>query len=291
MSEGEENRIEVPRQRSPAYPYIPLDAAIERAGKIYAQVREHAQPREVLAKVYGKPATSSSTIQTFATLLQYGLLENVSAAGDRRMRVSPLAREILHPHAPADAVAAATKKAALKPPIFAELWSKFGDTKSISESVPLYYLTSDREREHGSVFTDKAAGEVLRIYRVTLDYAGLTDADRLHAEEPEEEAPLADNPETENRTEKDAVAEQRKSPNPPSGSKERSIQMATGERELQTGILSKGASYRVIVSGKIGVREIERLIAKLELDKEILADSEDNDEAQNAGGDDQGVFG
>lgn len=45
-----------------------------------------------------------------------------------------------------------------------------------------------------------------------------------------------------------------------------------GERELTTGLLSKDASFRLIVSGDIGVREIERLIRKLEIDKEILAD-------------------
>lgn len=44
----------------------------------------------------------------------------------------------------------------------------------------------------------------------------------------------------------------------------------TGERELTTGLLSKGASFRLIVSGDIGVKEIERLVAKLNLDKESL---------------------
>jgi hypothetical protein len=45
-----------------------------------------------------------------------------------------------------------------------------------------------------------------------------------------------------------------------------------GERELTTGLLSKDASFRLIVSGNIGVKVIERLIKKLEFDKEILAD-------------------
>ena len=44
------------------------------------------------------------------------------------------------------------------------------------------------------------------------------------------------------------------------------------EREWTTGLLSKEISFRLIVSGPIGVREIDRLIRKLELDKEILAD-------------------
>jgi hypothetical protein len=41
---------------------------------------------------------------------------------------------------------------------------------------------------------------------------------------------------------------------------------------LTAGILSKRASFRLIVSGPIGVKEIEMLIKKLQIDKEILAD-------------------
>ena len=43
-------------------------------------------------------------------------------------------------------------------------------------------------------------------------------------------------------------------------------------------ILAKDASFRLIVSGVIGVKEIERLIKKLQLDKEILADQDDEDD-------------
>jgi hypothetical protein len=54
------------------------------------------------------------------------------------------------------------------------------------------------------------------------------------------------------------------------------------EHELTTGLLSKDASFRLIVSGVVGVKEIERLIKKLELDKEILADQDaESDEAAN----------
>jgi hypothetical protein len=47
--------------------------------------------------------------------------------------------------------------------------------------------------------------------------------------------------------------------------------MSEGERELTTGLLSKDASFRLIVNGPVGVTEIDRLIKKLQIDKEILA--------------------
>jgi hypothetical protein len=45
-----------------------------------------------------------------------------------------------------------------------------------------------------------------------------------------------------------------------------------GEHELTAGLLSKTASFGLIVSGNVGAKETERLIAKLKLDKEIRAD-------------------
>jgi hypothetical protein len=53
--------------------------------------------------------------------------------------------------------------------------------------------------------------------------------------------------------------------------KQEDVKPMAHERELTTKLLSKGASFRLIVTGQIGVKEIERLIKKRELDKEILA--------------------
>ena len=58
------------------------------------------------------------------------------------------------------------------------------------------------------------------------------------------------------------------------------VKVMEGERELTTGMLAKDANFRLIVSGKIGVKEIERLIKKLELDKEILAEQDDESAGQ-----------
>ncbi|MGA9884039.1 MAG: hypothetical protein WBQ34_10000 [Candidatus Acidiferrales bacterium] len=69
---------------------------------------------------------------------------------------------------------------------------------------------------------------------------------------------------------------QREPPKPPATP----AKMGTGERELTMGLLSKSASFRLIVSGDVGVKEIDRLIAKLQLDKEILADP-DSDGGDN----------
>jgi hypothetical protein len=178
MSEADQTKL-APQQRSPAFPYISLDVALDRVAQIYREVRDHAQPREVMAKAYGKPPTSSATLQTFATLLQYGLFENVSTNSGRKLRVSTLAQTILNPHAPTTKVMDGRKEAALNPTIFKELWERFGDTTELNESVPLYYLTDERKSDGEGVFTDKAARDVLRVYQATLAFAGITGADKV----------------------------------------------------------------------------------------------------------------
>jgi len=64
---------------------------------------------------------------------------------------------------------------------------------------------------------------------------------------------------------------------PAASSAARKGQAGRCERELTTGLLAKDASFRLIVTGNIGVKEIERLIKKLELDKEILAEQDDEE--------------
>lgn len=50
------------------------------------------------------------------------------------------------------------------------------------------------------------------------------------------------------------------------------LAMGVHERILQSGMLSKSASYRVIVSGHMGAAEFDKLIAKLEMDRDILTE-------------------
>lgn len=58
-------------------------------------------------------------------------------------------------------------------------------------------------------------------------------------------------------------------------------------REFASGFLSKDASFRLFVSGTIGVKEIECLIRKLQIDKDILAEA---DPTTPSAADNSGIF-
>jgi hypothetical protein len=59
----------------------------------------------------------------------------------------------------------------------------------------------------------------------------------------------------------------------------RVLERRTNPNETR-GSLSKSASLRLIVSGEIGVKEVERRIPKSEFDKEILPDPDSDDKAE-----------
>ncbi len=276
MSEIDGLGVEGGKARSPTYPYISLDLAIERAKKIFSQVKDHAQTREVMARVYGKPVTSSATIQTFATLQQYGLIEAVGPGLLKRLKVSTPTIILSNPYAPEKDIAQAKRHCALHPKIFRELWGRF-ETADLHDDVILYYLTREREAETGgAVFTEKAAREVLRVYRATLAYAGLASSDKS---EPVE---LGENGDDSQGEEVASVTAPASTPEPTAPAvarpqkTERAMVLTSDERVLQTGMLSPTSEYRVLVTGKVGVKEIEWLIKKLEMDKEILATKPDS---------------
>ncbi len=52
------------------------------------------------------------------------------------------------------------------------------------------------------------------------------------------------------------------------------VTTSSEEREWKKGHLTKDVSYRLIVTGNVGLQEIEELIKHLELEKEMLSDQE-----------------
>jgi hypothetical protein len=109
----------------------------------------------------------------------------------------------------------------------------------------------------------------LKVYDDTISFARLSDDDKVSPTENDEEE------ESESGEQAGSVERGRSPPPspPPPPPSNKAILMA-GERELTAGLLSKDANFRLIVSGQIGVKEIERLIAKLNIDKEILAETD-----------------
>jgi hypothetical protein len=83
------------RTRSPAYPFEDLEAVIGYAKKIYEEEDRHPFTPEAGASHWGYTATSSAVSQIISALKQFGLVTDEPGNGIRRLKLSPLALDIM----------------------------------------------------------------------------------------------------------------------------------------------------------------------------------------------------
>lgn len=239
--------------RSPNYPSMPLAAALEAVRPAFKNENRNKMSRSVLAKHLGYTSLNGRALGKIGAVRSYGLLEG---AGDE-LRISDDAVTALM--APADSPdrSAALGRLAHRPSLFQELRKDFPDTLPSVDNLKFSLIKRQ--------FTPDAAEKAAKSYLSTMSLvAGVPDAYN----------PPDDDEETTDPSD-DSSDSRRRSPPPPPPPPFQKANLMTGERELTAGLLSKGANFRLIVSGQVGVKEIDRLIAKLELDKEILAEADE----------------
>jgi hypothetical protein len=163
--------VEPPRivaGRSPAYPYISLSKAVERADKVReANAARATMTPETFYKIWELGPQSSGARQTLAALNHFGLVEYLGRGEERKVKLTDLALKIVldkRPDSPKRQ--AALQRAALEPPIHRELFKKYGGLlpdKVVLES----YLTVERG------YNEQAASALVDEFKNTLAYAGL----------------------------------------------------------------------------------------------------------------------
>jgi hypothetical protein len=249
----------VAKDRSPSFPFIPLKTAVERLEAFEKYFGRHPAPAAKAGLAWGMKEKSSQADQTLAALRSFGLLKYEGMGSVRVAALTEEGRTYLR--AQQESVKKQIlKQSALRPKIIRKFWTTWGVDRP-PDAVALDDLTLKNS------FSDGGAPNFLKVYDDTIAFAGLSDSDKISPSA--EESDVADEEEG---------AGDLPPPPPPPLPKGKVILMA-GERELTSGLLSKNANFRLIVSGTIGAKEIERLIKKLEFDKEILADqSADQDE-------------
>lgn len=170
------------KHRSPAYPFISLEAAIARAKQTWEKDRQHSSPIAVAATHWGYGAKSSGGLQTVSALKQFGLMEEEGGGPPRKVKLTELAKKILLDEVHGSPQrAAAIKKAALSPKLYAELWQKWGSNLPSDEAFRTY-LRLERE------FNEMAVQAVLDSYKDTITFAKLEESDRIGVEgEPQDQ--------------------------------------------------------------------------------------------------------
>jgi hypothetical protein len=246
------------RDRSPAFPVVALETALQRLAEFEAHFKRIPARPEKVGDAWNIK-TKAYADRIAAALRYFGLIEYQGAGKDRSVVISEEGRKYLRTQQE-DKKQELVKTAALRPKQIATFWNDWGVNRGADAAC------LDSLMDKG--FSEAGARDFLKVYDATITYAGLSSSDKMVTDlaGPEPGAGAEDE-------------EENSSDQPPPQKK---AKIMVGERELTTGLLAKNASFRLIVTGEIGVKEIERLIKKLELDKEILAGPDDEkDEAAN----------
>lgn len=155
------------RQRSPAYPAIPLEQAVELVGKVRHGLGGGDVTREQIAPQIGHEKATGPANTKIAAMAHFGLLEK----GKGAYRVSELATRILTPISDQEKTDA-IRQAALRPTIFASIYQKY-----VPEGKLPAALESVLQREYS--VTPAAAKTIRDNLIATLTYAGLMEDDTL----------------------------------------------------------------------------------------------------------------
>jgi hypothetical protein len=175
------------RTRSPAYPGISLETAINRARALYAADKMNAVPLVIAVKRWGFGEKSSGGLVNVAALKSFGLLKDSGSGKDRKVQLTEEARRIiLDQRQESPERDEAIKRAALLPKMHAALWNKWKAD-----------LPADDTLRHALAvdwfFNLDSIPGFIKEYKDTILFAKLTDSDTLSAgqEDIEEESEMA----------------------------------------------------------------------------------------------------
>lgn len=155
--------------RSPSYPSMSLQAAVEATEKIEAKYRSAAVDREVAAKLIGFNSLHGNAARALAALASYGLVER---AGKGMTRVTPRARNILHPTD--DGMRAeALRAAADEPKLFQSIRDRFPGLEVPPEDGVRAHLNREG-------FNSSAIEPATRAFMETAQYLAEADVSENH---------------------------------------------------------------------------------------------------------------
>src|SRR5258707_1229780 len=119
------------RTPTPAFPSISLAAAIERVRVLYREAHRRRMSREEIARHLGYGGINGAAVSLIANLARYGL---IVGRGDE-ITVSDDAVAVLVEPAGSPDRAAAMRRVALNPTLFAELNTDFAGPAPISDNA------------------------------------------------------------------------------------------------------------------------------------------------------------
>jgi len=248
----------VVKVRSPNYPGISLQKAIDLVRRVYEENHLHQAEPEAVVRAMGYGSLNGTSKTMLSALKKYGLLDEDE---DGQLRVSKPAMSILVDPAESPERLRALTEAALAPSLFAELHQEYGS------SVPNDTILRSFLLKRG--FSPNTVDAPISAYRDTAAYvANMTAIAAPRA--PEEAKAEVDGDLL--GGEDFQLMPQPAPRRPPSLNVIEATASVPGEREWLRGPLGRETAYRILVTGEIGAREISKLVKLLEAQKLVFED-------------------
>lgn len=256
------------RARSPNYPAQGLRTSIEQAEKLFKKIHTHPAPRDVVVQGLGYSSYNGASGGALSAQLKYGLLMKIG----EDYKLTDRAMAILHPRS-AGEKAGAIEDAARAPALFAELLDQYNG------HIPDDQLLRANLIRNG--FVASAVSPAIQAFRETVELL------ERHAADKKLSSPLEARPEptatefaSESAVKQAEMGSVAGNPNPSGAvhlAAHSGVPPQEGEREFLYGPLSRSVSYRILVRGVIGPKELGKLIKLLDVQRSLLED-DDGDE-------------
>jgi hypothetical protein len=166
------------RDRSPAYPIVPLEVALTRLVEFETHFKRTAARREKVGEAWGIKAKAYAD-RTLAALGYFGLLEYKGTGENRYIAISEEGRKYLRAQQE-QTKQEVVKAAALQPKQIAKFWADWGDDRP-SDPACIDELTMKND------FSVVGARGFLNVYDDTISFAKLSDSDKIAPNSREEE--------------------------------------------------------------------------------------------------------
>ena len=228
------------RDRSPAFPFISLKAAIDRLIAFEAYFKRHPGPVDKAGLAWDMKPSSSQAYSTLAALKSFGLIDYQGAGSGRVAALTEDGRTYLR--AQQESVKQEVlKRAALRPKRIAKYFADWGPDR------PPDPICLDRLILHDH-FTDVGAHTFLKVYDGTIAYAGLSDSDKS---DPTEDS------EANNEGQEEAKNKGHKDNSPPL--RQQTEKLMSGERIVFTEEGKPTQYLKLIASGDVDDSLLEAL--------------------------------
>ena len=159
--------------RSPGYPAIDLETALERARQIKEEDQRHFAPIDAVMKHWGYTSRSGPVQTTWSALIKFGLLEVRGTGSERQGRITDLAwRILIDNREESPARLKAIQEAALNPVIHQKLWDRYEGNLPSDETFRIHLLRDYK-------FTEGAVKDFIGEFKRTIAFANIKKPDNL----------------------------------------------------------------------------------------------------------------